>query len=54
MHFRDMLWDLFVLTPWIRVAEPFASQDCSGDGDWQSWTEEGFGSPSFTVSRNCD
>lgn len=50
LHFRDMVWDLFILTPQLRVAGPFTSQDCSGDGDWQSWTEEGFGSPLFTVN----
>lgn len=50
VHFRDLFCDLFVLTPWLRVAESFTSQDCSRDGDRQSWTEEGFGSPLFTVN----
>lgn len=50
VHFRDMFCDLFVLTPWFRVAEPFTSRDCSSDGDWQSWTEEGFGNRVFTIN----
>lgn len=26
VHFRDMFCDLFVLTPWLRVAEPSLSR----------------------------